>query len=133
MKYFNRVLTSVMLLLTFVSGASAHNNPTFREDLLATIEIAAVAADDGTYSRAISLSWPKKTVQLVWHVIGDGNEKVRFSVSQDGKEVLSDVGHGDRTTRLKGDGIVITAIDGASAPLKITVSARVIDRSLKKK
>jgi len=127
-----KFLALAILPLALVSETVAHNNPTFREDLLVTIDVHGEPADDGSFSEAFSLEWPKKTVQLVWYVAGGDAEKIRFSVSQNAKEMLADVAHGDRTTRLTGSGLTISAVSGANGPFQLAVHARVLDRSIKK-
>ena len=122
----------VAIILTMVAASSyAHNNPTFREDVLLTVEVDNTAGADNSHSKPFALQWPKKTVQLVWEIEGDNADAIRFSVLQQGEEVLTDVASGDRTTRLKGDGIVITNVTGATAPFTMKVLARVLDRSAK--
>ncbi len=130
---FARSWPVAIILMMLASLSFAHNNPTFREDVLLTLEVANNVGDDGTHSKSFALEWPKKTVQLVWEIEGDSADAIRFSVVQQGKEVLTDVASGDRTTRLKGDGLVITKVTGASAPFEMKVLARVLDRSVKPK
>lgn len=128
-----RVLLIAFLPLALIAETSAHNNPTFREDLLLTIDVDNEPTADGLYSESFSLEWPKKTVQLIWRVSGADAEKIRFSVSQDSKEIFANIAHDDRTGRLKGDGIAVTGVSESSGPFTISVHARVLDRSVKKK
>ncbi len=110
----------------------AHNNPTFREDLLLTVQVSAQADGSGAYSQPFSVVWPDNTVQLIWRVRNVESEPVRFSVRQDAAQVLSDLGHQSLSARIKGDGIVITNVVGAAGEFQLDIVAKVLDRNIKR-
>lgn len=109
----------------------AHNNPSFREDLLLSIDIAE-SGEDGVYSQPFSLDWEKKTVQLIWRTEPQ-QANLMFAIEQDGEVVLDDVSHDQATARLKGDNYRIVNVDGAQGEFVLKVFAKVLDRSAKKK
>jgi hypothetical protein len=127
-------LTVLAFLIFFGSGAtvSAHNNPAFREDLLLTLDISAEPISENAYSQPFTLSWPKKTVQLIWRVISDNPQNVTFAVAQEGTTVLENMQHEDASRRLQGDGLTIVDVSGTGAPFKLEVYAKVLDSSKQK-
>lgn len=129
MRVLLSALSSIVLLLS-VGIASAHNNPTFREDLLATIEVAAPTDGESAASDVFSLSWPKKTVQLIWRVVADQPSSITFDVSQKGEVVVEQLSHDASSKRLEGDDFSITGVK-ASAPFQIEIYAKVLDRKKK--
>lgn len=118
-------------LLLLAALAQAHNNPTFREDLLLSIVVNAAPNDVGAHSEPFSLAWEKKTVQLIWRV-KDGPSEVRFSIAQNGAEAATDLSHEALSPRLKGDGFTVVNVSGAEVPFTLEIYAKVLDRSKKK-
>ena len=58
-RFFALGLSVVIVgLALFAGSAGAHNNPSFREDLLLTIDVSADPSTDGSYSEPFSLIDP---------------------------------------------------------------------------
>jgi hypothetical protein len=127
-------LNILVFLIVFglIAPAIAHNNPTFREDLLMTIDISAEPIEGNVYSQPFSLTWPKKTVQLIWRVIAEKPQAVTFAVAQNGTVELENLQHDDASKRMQGDGLTIVNVTGAQTAFKLEVYAKVLDRSLQK-
>ncbi|RAH96747.1 hypothetical protein DLJ53_31275 [Acuticoccus sediminis] len=127
---FVQVACSAALLGSFfaIPAVQAHNNPSFREDLIATVPVTC-GADGCQDSAAFALTWEPKTVQLIWRVEGDPGAKAHFAVAQDGKTLAETVADGDATGRFEGKGIQIVGAAGFDANFTVKVYAKVLDRS----
>jgi hypothetical protein len=122
------VLGAVGLLALGPVPAGAHNNPNFKEVLLATFEVSAEPDAAGRHSAPVTIAeWPAKTIEYIWRV--EGAEGVSFAVSQGGERVAEGLGDGARSARIKGDDIAIVEVGGAGAGFVVKVYANVIDRS----
>lgn len=112
----------------FLSGPAvlAHNNPQFEETLIQTVAVEAPAAAEPASSQPFELSFPPRTVELVWKVSGDKADAVQFSVEADGKTVATEVHHGQVTPRVKAGQFRLVDVKGAGFPLTIEVFANVI-------
>jgi hypothetical protein len=119
-------LAAVAALLLSGQAVLAHNNPQFEETLIQTVAVETPAAAETASSRPFELSYPPRTVELVWKVSGDKAEAVRFAVEADGKTVAEDVHHGQVTPRVKAGQFRLVDIKGASFPLTVEVFAAVI-------
>ena len=130
-------LISLLGLCAALTAAPAlsHNNPTFREELLTTVEVTPADDPAAPASSPFSLSWPKKTVQLLWRVKdpGPGAEGIGFTVSQDGAPVAEGLKHDASSKRLSGEGFTVTGVSGADSGFVLEVYAKVLDRSQKDK
>jgi hypothetical protein len=97
-----------------------------------TIDISAEPIEGNVYSQPFSLTWPKKTVQLIWRVIAEKPQAVTFAVAQNGTVELENLQHDDASKRMQGDGLTIVNVTGAQTAFKLEVYAKVLDRSLQK-
>ena len=114
--------------------AKAHNNPGFKEVLLITIDVSdqPISEDDAkSYSDAFNLDLPKKTIELIWKVAGDGGEGLTFAVAQGDKLHAEGLTNGATSRILRGGEIRIVNVEGANGPFQLEVFANVIDRSKK--
>jgi hypothetical protein len=109
--------------------AAAHNNPSFKEVHLLTLEVAKAPLEGDIYSEPFALELPKKTIELIWRIAGAKADGVRFSVAKDAKVVAEGLASGDTSNILKGEGYRIVAVEGAGGPFELQVFANVIDRS----
>ncbi|EWY41823.1 hypothetical protein N825_23590 [Skermanella stibiiresistens SB22] len=109
------------VLLLSGDAALAHNNPQIAETLIQTVAIEAPAS-----SPTFELTYPPRTVELVWKVAGGGADAVAFSVEADGKTVATDIHHGQVTPRVKAGQFRVVDVKGASFPLTIEVFANVM-------
>ena len=109
--------------------ASAHNNPSFKEVHLLTLEVAKEPLVGDAHSEPFALELPKKTIELIWRVAGAKAGGIRFAVAKDGKVMADDLASGDTSNILKGEGYRIVAVEGADGPFELQVFANVIDRS----
>lgn len=127
-RFWTRMASSAAMAALLLSGQAvlAHNNPQFEETLIQTVAVEAPAAAETAGSRPFELSYPPRTVELVWKVSGDKAEAVRFAVEADGKTVAEDVHHGQVTPRIKAGQFRLVDIKGASFPLTVEVFANVI-------
>lgn len=128
MNRIQRLIAGFAFVGLLGANAFAHNNPTFREEQILTVAVTPSPGGDGSNSKPFSVQWPDKTVQLIWRVRDIPPESVRFAVTQNAQEVLTDVGHGSATKRLKGDGIAITRVVGATQEFQIEIFAKILDR-----
>lgn len=123
------VLLFCVSAIVFVSGTDfgqAHNNPTFREDLLQTISVDAGAASS---SEVFAIEWPQKTVQLIWRVIGtDEAAPVTLLLQQNGENLAEIVSPETATDRYQGEGFMLSTM-AAEKALSIQLYAKVLDRS----
>jgi hypothetical protein len=125
---------TLLTALAFAAGvsalpAAAHNNPSFKEVHLLTLEVAKAPVEGDAYSKPFALELPKKTIELIWRVAGSDADGIRFSVAKDGVVVADDLASGDTSNILKGNGYRIVAVEGADGPFELQVFANVIDRS----
>lgn len=128
MLMFSRWLTGGLLVILMGGVGLAHNNPTFREDLLITVAVDASAGGvDGMASETFSLDWPKKTVQLIWRIKADAPADASFDVSQHGETVLRGLTDGTLSNRLQGNGFAITGVK-ADRSFLVEIYAKVLDR-----
>jgi hypothetical protein len=119
---------AVLALVVWSSAAPAHNNPNYREVLLATVEVSVEADAAGRFSAPFAIAeWPPRTIEYVWRV--EGAEGVRFAVVQAGELVAPGLADGATSTRLKGEDLAIVQVEGASGPFVLQVFANVLDRS----
>jgi hypothetical protein len=109
--------------------AAAHNNPSFKEVHLLTLEVAKAPLEGDAHSEPFALELPRKTIELIWRVEGAKADGIRFAVAKDGKVVAEGLASGDTSNILKGGGYRIVAVKGAGGPFELQVSANVIDRS----
>ena len=59
--------------------ASAHNNPTLREQQFLTLNVSPTPLDsDGRCTPPFALDPPKRTVEYLWHVTGGAPDGIRF-------------------------------------------------------
>jgi hypothetical protein len=119
-------LGAVTAILLSSQAVLAHNNPQIEETLIQTVAIEAPAAADSVTSQPFELTYPPRTIELVWKVSGDKAEAVQFSIEADGKTVANEVHHGQVTPRVKAGQFRLVDVKGASFPLKIEVFANVI-------
>ena len=131
--YFHLKLSIFLLLFAFSLAASSHNNPTFREDLLLTLDVNAEATDGQAFSTPFSVSWDKKTVQLIWRIESPQQDAITFSVAQNGEIVLENIQHDALSKRIEGEGFTIVNVTGAETPFKLMLYAKVLDRSKQEK
>jgi hypothetical protein len=114
-------------LLLSGQAALGHNNPQIEETLIQTVAIEAPpAAAEPASSPPFELTYPPRTIELVWKVMGEKVDAVQFSVEADGKTVAADVHHGQTTPRVKAGQFRLVDVKGASFPLKVEVFANVI-------
>lgn len=115
--------------LTVAPATNAHNNPTFREDRIATV---ALTCSGGTCqdSAPFSLALPDKTVQLVWRVDGKAPDGARFAVMQADARLAEGVTDGEATDRFEGDGLKLVDAEGFDGEISVAVYAKVLDRSV---
>ena len=99
----------------------AHNNPTFREDKLATVEVPA-----GGTSASFTLTAPDKTVQYIFKVSPPNND-VKLTFEQAGKVLAEGIGHDGTSSFASGEDFTLTATGDAAAT--VTIVAKVLDRS----
>ncbi|NJM92770.1 MAG: hypothetical protein HC861_09240 [Rhodospirillaceae bacterium] len=124
-------MVSASMLAAGVPPGRAHNNPGFKEVLLTTIEVAAAPLEEGAFavhSEAFGLDLPKKTIELIWRIRGDEAGAITFGVVQGDKRHAEGLGDGGNSRILRGGGIRIVDVEGASAPFTLEVYANVIDR-----
>jgi hypothetical protein len=122
----------VGMLIAGTGAPKAHNNPGFKEVLLTTIEVTAEPIETGAlaaHSQAFSLDLPKKTIELIWRVAGEGADGVGFSIAQGDALHAEGLHDGGNCRILRGGDIRIVDVTGASGPFSIEVYANVIDRS----
>jgi hypothetical protein len=120
-------LGAVAALLLSGQAVLAHNNPQFEETLIQTVAVEApAAAAETASSRPFELSYPPRTVELVWKVSGDKADSVQFAVEADGKTVAAEVRHGQVTPRVKAGQFRLVDVKGASFPLTVEVFAAVM-------
>ena len=128
------------VLLTFVVASvpptRAHNNPSFREELLHTLDVSdrPLAAGDGAAPAANTapfvLSPPRRSVELVWRVDAPAaKDAISFALAQGGKVVAEGLRDGAVSKLLRGDGFAIVDVTGAEGPFTVRIYANVIDRS----
>lgn len=127
-------LLSVLCLLATIPDhlARAHNNPGFKEILLTTIDISdQPMPGDGLqhHSEAFSLDLPKKTIELIWKIEGDGEEGITFAVAQGDKLHAEGLTSGANSRILRGGDVRVVNVEGATAPFRLEIFANVIDRS----
>lgn len=121
-------LLSLVAALIASNVILAHNNPTFREDLLQTIAVDPSAAPN---SEVFSIEWPDMTVQLIWRVVGiDESSPVTLNLLQDGDSVAEFVSPEGATNRFEGEGFSL-AVDAGETAFSVELYAKVLDRSKK--
>ena len=107
----------------------AHNNPTFEMVGLIELEVAATADGTGAFSPQFALAPPKGTVQLHYEVDAEEQRQVRFAISS-GEKILSEgVTHEGKTKPLRGEGLRIVDVSGATGPFTLRIVAEVMVRS----
>ena len=120
------------ILTVMPDRARSHNNPTFKEVLLLTIEVTAEPVADQSfkaYSEPFDLNLPKKTIELVWRVKGGASSEITFAVAKGDKLHASELVDGAKSRILKGGDIRIVNLEGTASPFQIEIYANVIDRS----
>lgn len=127
-------LKAWLIVLVCATGLSAsqvgaHNNPSFKEVHLLTLEVAGTPLAGDAHSERFALELPKKTIELIWRVAGEGAENIRFSVARDGEVVAEGLTSGETSNILKGEGFEIVAVEGAAGAFEVEIFANVIDRS----
>lgn len=123
-------LLSVVAALIVSNVVLAHNNPTFREDLLQTIAVDPSAAPN---SEVFRIEYPDMTVQLIWRVVGiDESAPVTLNLLQDGESVAEFVSPEGATNRFEGDGFSLSVDTGETA-FTVELYAKVLDRSKEEK
>ncbi|QQP93067.1 hypothetical protein IGS68_28310 (plasmid) [Skermanella sp. TT6] len=108
--------------------ALAHNNPSMKETLVRTVPIAPAADGGPVSSEPFQLKLPPRTVEILWKVVADRPDDVRFDVEADGKTVATDVHHGKATPLIRADTIRLMAVRGAGSSLEIEVFANVMEK-----
>jgi len=124
------VATIALLLVSTLTAA--HNNPTFREDLLQTIVVDPTATPN---SSEFAITWSdKKTVQLIWKIVDadDNDVSATLTLSQQGEVVAEITGPEATTDRFEGEGFSLT-VAKAEAPFSVELYGKVLDRSQKEK
>jgi len=126
--YFSIVVTIALLLVSTLTVA--HNNPTFREDLLGTIVVDPAATPN---SSDFTITWSdKKTVQLIWKIVDadDNDASATLTLSQQGDVVAEITGPEATTDRFEGEGFSLT-VANAKAPFSVELYGKVLDRNQK--
>jgi hypothetical protein len=103
--------------------ALAHNNPTFREEWFATLEVASEPLADGFHTALFALDPPKRTIEIVWRVAAGGPAGVTFSLVRNGEVVAADLQDGAVSRAFRGDGFVIAQVANAPAPFALELYA----------
>lgn len=104
--------------------ARAHNNPTFKEELILTIEVQPKPlGDDGRHSQTFALDLPKGTIELIWR-LAEGKAEA-FSIARGGEVVLAGITPGKNTSLVRGADLAVVQVKGAEGPLKLAVYANI--------
>lgn len=128
-----RLIAPTLMLAVLASAppTGAHNNPSFREELLHTVDVSAgpLAENGAAHTEPFTLSPPKGSVELVWRVDSPARDAITFALARGGEVVASDLRDGAVSKLQRGDGFAIVDVAGAEAPFTVRVYANVIDRS----
>jgi len=95
-------------------SARAHNNPTSSEELAATVRLPPA----GQAGMTFALDPPRLTVALLWRV-KEGDRAARFTLLKGAETLLEDLADGTRTGVVRGAGLSLAGVSGASAEIEI--------------
>ena len=118
------LLSCLVLMFGAISIAQAHNNPTFAEVFLRSIQIEPGAPGQDE-SEPFVLQLPERSAQLIWKVSGENPDQVRFSLSADGQIVAENLQSGARSKLFRGKNLAVVDVQG-TLPVTIEIYVSVI-------
>lgn len=119
----------VLLVATlFCLSASAHNNPSFRKELLLTVTVPPTPNGDGVHLQVGPLEVPKKAIELLFSVLSEQKAKIRFDVIGADRVLGEKVQDGGKARLVIPATFTIQNVSGATAPFELEIYANVIDR-----
>ena len=120
------LLSCLVLMLGAIGIAEAHNNPSFAEVFLRSIQIESGGPGQDE-SKPFVLQLPERSAQLIWKVTGETADQVRFSLSVDGQIVAENLQSGARSKLFRGKTLTLVDVQG-TLPITIEIYASVIAR-----
>lgn len=121
-------LSLFLIAALMTSWGHAHNNPTFKEQILMSVNVNVDAASKKLTSLPFELKLPDETVQLRWRIqTRDGADKITFGVRQGKADLLSGISTDGLTNVVSGPEMIVTNVAGTDRPFTVEIVAKIIN------